>query len=85
MRRMSEMQHMMHFMKGDEANPFKDSYTVVVNANHSLICEKLQKEQNDDEKNNLVNYLIQLAMIENQMLSGKELHEFVQDRLQQIG
>ena len=85
MRRMSEMQHMMHFMKGDESNPFKDSYTVVVNANHSLICDKLQKEQNDDEKNNLVNYLIQLAMIENQMLSGKELHEFVQDRLQQIG
>jgi molecular chaperone HtpG len=72
MRRMSEMQHMMHFMKGDESNPFKDSYTV-------------QKEQNDDEKNNLANYLIQLAMIENQMLSGKELHEFVQDRLQQIG
>ncbi|MDQ3140872.1 MAG: molecular chaperone HtpG [Bacteroidota bacterium] len=81
MRRMSEMQYMMHAMKGEDNGLFKDNYTVIINSNHPVVAQKLIRLEGDDERKELATNLLELAMIDQQMLKGEELHQFVKKSL----
>ncbi len=72
MRRMKEMQAMQGM--GDA---FPDSYNVVVNSNHPLIAEKLLKAENDEEKGKLAKHLYSLALLNQNMLKGANLTNFI--------
>ena len=73
MRRMKEMQ----MMQGMSADMFPESYNVVINTNHSLIAEKLLKMKSADKKENFSKYLIDLALLNQGMLKGKDLTNFI--------
>ena len=73
MRRMKEMQA----LQGMPANDFLDSYNVVVNTNHPLIAQKLLKMRKEN-RNELVTYLYQLALLHQNMLKGAELTRFIE-------
>lgn len=73
MRRMQEMQ----MMSGMGQIPgMGDSYQVLVNSNHSL-ASKIAKEENADAKTDLVKQAIDLAKLQQNLLTGEELSKFV--------
>ncbi|MFK7981266.1 MAG: molecular chaperone HtpG [Saprospiraceae bacterium] len=76
MRRMKEMQAMNGMGMGD----FPDSYNVVVNTNNPLVADKLLKLEGD-EKTNLAKYLIDLAKLNQNMLKGADLTNFINKSL----
>ncbi|HRH99552.1 MAG TPA: molecular chaperone HtpG [Saprospiraceae bacterium] len=82
-RRMSEMQHMMHMMKGDENNPFRDQYQMIINSNHPLIAKSLLS-MDEAKQQESVQYLLQLSLLENQMLKGEQLHDFIQKSISKM-
>lgn len=84
MRRMAEMQHMMHMMKGEENDLFKDNYTTIINSNHPIIVKKLVAEKSEDKKQEIAQYLVQLALLENQLLKGEDLGNFIHKSLENI-
>ena len=84
MRRMSEMQQMMHMMKGDGEDLFKESYTAIVNSNHPLVAKKLIDSKTEEEKNEMASYLFQLALLEQHMLNGNDLTQFIKQRLSHL-
>lgn len=73
MRRMKEMQA----MQGMDFGGFPDDYKVIVNANHSLVAEKLLTAEGDAQKE-AADYLYKLALLNQNMLKGRELTAFVQ-------
>jgi len=73
MRRMKEMQ----MMQGMSNDMFPESFNVVVNTNHSLIAEKLLKMKSAEKKENFSSYLVNLAMLNQGMLKGKDLTGFI--------
>ncbi len=78
MRRMKEMQSMQGMGFGD----FPDSVNVVVNTNHPLVAQKLIGEKNSDQQNQLARYLYDLALLNQGMLKGAELTDFVNKSLE---
>lgn len=84
MRRMSEMQHMMTMMKGEGDDLFKDSYQLVINSNHPIIAQKLNDEKNEETRNELASYLVQLALLNQNMLKGEDLSEFVKKSMSRL-
>ena len=74
MRRFAEMQAMQG---GSMMGAFPDSYNLVVNTNHPLIAETLVKAEGDDDKKQLTGYLYDLARLNQGMLQGKDLTEFI--------
>jgi molecular chaperone HtpG len=70
MRRMKEMQAMQGM--GD----FPDQYNVVVNSNHPLIAEKLLTAD-AEEKSRLAKHLYNLALLNQNMLKGAALTNFI--------
>lgn len=78
MRRMKEMQSMQGMSFGD----FPDSVNVVVNTNHPLVAQKLIGEKNSDQQNQLARYLYDLALLNQGMLKGAELTDFVNKSLE---
>ncbi len=72
MRRMKEMQQLQGM-----GNAFPDSFNVVVNSNHPLVAEKLLKLENEDEKGKLAQHLYQLALLNQNMLKGTDLTNFI--------
>ena len=84
MRRMSEMQQMMHMMKGDGEDLFKESYTAIVNSNNPLVAKKLIDSKTEEEKSEMASYLFQLALLEQHMLNGNDLTQFIKQRLSQL-
>jgi molecular chaperone HtpG len=78
MRRMKEMQA----MQGMDMGAFPDSYNVVVNTNHPLVGEKLLKMKSEDKKNDFANYLLDLALLNQNMLKGEELSAFINRSLE---
>lgn len=70
MRRMKEMQMMQGMNFGD----FPDSFNVIVNSNHPLVVEKLLSS---DDQTDLARYLYDLALLNQNMLKGEELTNFV--------
>ncbi len=77
LRRMMEMQALQGNSFGGS---FPDSYNVVVNSNHPLVADKLLKLEGD-ERNDLAKYLYDLALLNQGMLKGKGLSDFVQKAL----
>jgi len=73
MRRMKEMQA----LQGMQAGAFPDNYNVVVNANHSLVAEKLLKMRSEEKKEEFVEHLYNLALLNQGMLKGAELTKFI--------
>lgn len=73
MRRMKEMQA----MQGMDMNMFPDSHNVVVNSNHPLVAEKLLKMKSEDKKADFATYLHDLALLNQGMLKGEELSNFI--------
>lgn len=80
MRRMKEMQA----LQGMDMNMFPDTYNVVINTNHPLIADKLIKMRSEDKKADFANYLHDLALLNQGMLSGEELSTFVSRSLEFI-
>lgn len=75
LRRMKEMQQMQQ-MGGMGMDMF-DSYQVVVNSNHPIVAQKLAAETDEAAKKDLAGYLFQLALLNQGMLKGDKLTDFV--------
>lgn len=73
MRRMQEMQA----MQGMDLGPMGDMYNVVVNTNHELIAQRLLDQEKDEERQALADYLYKIALLNQGMLKGEKLKEFV--------
>ncbi|MEO1625186.1 MAG: molecular chaperone HtpG, partial [Bacteroidota bacterium] len=73
MRRMKEMQA----MQGMQFGNMPDSYNIVVNTNHPLVAEKLLKMRNQEKKEDFVQHLTNLALLNQGMLTGEELTKFI--------
>ncbi len=86
MRRMTEMNYMMNAAKGDiDEMPFLNHYESVINSNHPLIAKKLIEESEPSKQSELADYVFKLAMLDQQMLSGEALHDFVLKSLNRLG
>jgi len=81
MRRMKEMQA-MHGMAGMGDMP--DSYNIVVNTNNPIIATKLLKIKDKDKQNDLTQYLLNLALLQQGMLRGEALTVFVGKTLEKM-
>ena len=80
MRRMKEMQA----FQGMQGSGFPDSYNVVVNTNHPLICGKLLKTEGADTQKEMAAFLLQLALLQQGMLKGEALSAFTKKSLSLI-
>ncbi|HHS96126.1 MAG TPA: molecular chaperone HtpG, partial [Phaeodactylibacter sp.] len=72
-RRMQEMQS----LQGMSMGKLPDTYNLVVNTNHPLIAEKLVKMKSEEKKKDFVQHLYSLAKLNQGMLKGAELTEFI--------
>lgn len=75
MRRYKEMQ----MLQGSKNDLFPDSYNVVVNTNHPLVAGSLLSDT--EQKSELAQYLLDLALLNQGMLKGAELTNFVKSSL----
>ncbi|MFK7808713.1 MAG: molecular chaperone HtpG [Saprospiraceae bacterium] len=73
MRRMKEMQS----MQGMSMAGMPDTYNLVVNTNHPLVAEKLVKMKSEDKKSDFVKHLYNLALLNQGMLKGADLTNFI--------
>jgi len=80
MRRMSEMQFMMQSMQNED-HPFLNHFECVVNSNHPLIAQKLVSLQDETQQKEMADYLFKLALLDQHMLQGEALHQFVKNSL----
>ncbi len=82
MRRMKEQQALggggMHMMGN-----MPEMYNLVVNSNHPLIS-KILKEESEDKQKELSKQAIDLAMLANGLLKGKELSDFINRSIELI-
>lgn len=86
MRRMSEMHQMMSAHKGDQDDHgMINLYDCIINGNHPLIATKLLSETDASKRSDFAEYLFKLAMLDQQMLHGQDLHDFVKKSLERIG
>lgn len=79
MRRMEDMQRMQ---SGQMPGQGLGMYQVVINGNHPLIVQKLNNMRSEDKKVDFTKYLYNLALLNQNMLSGKALTEFVKQSLE---
>ena len=77
MRRMKEMQT----LQGMQMEGMPESYNVVVNTNHPLIADKLIKMRNEEKKEGFVQHLYQLALLNQGMLKGPDLTQFINNSI----
>lgn len=85
MRRMSEMQYMMHAVKGEaDDHPFLNHYESIINSNHPIVATKLLAEKDSEKRKDIADYLFKLAMLDQQMLQGEALHDFVKKSLESM-
>lgn len=74
MRRMQEMQA----MQGMNFGELPEMYNIVINTNHPLIAEKLVNMRSEDKKEKFAKYLQKLALLNQNMLTGEDMSEFVE-------
>jgi molecular chaperone HtpG len=82
MRRFQEMQMMQGAMPGGGMD--MDFSQVVVNTNHELISDKLLNEKEESKQIELAKHLYSLALLNQGMLKGEALSEFIKDSLKYI-
>ena len=78
MRRMKEMQALQGMDFGD----MPESFNIVVNGNHPLISQKLVNMRSAEKKEKFANYLYNLARLNQGMLKGEELNEFIEESIE---
>lgn len=78
MRRMKEMQ----MMQGMDMGAMPESYNVVINTNHPLVTDKLIKLKSADKKERFAKYLTNLALLNQNMLTGEELSKFIEQSIE---
>ena len=78
MRRMKEMQA----LQGMTMDGMPEFYNNVVNSNHPLIAEKMVNMRSAEKKEKFANYLIHLAKLNQNMLKGEELSEFIEESIE---
>lgn len=78
MRRMEDMQRLQ---SGQIPGMDLGMYQVVINGNHPLIAKKLVNMRSEEKKIDFTKYLYNLALLNQNMLSGKKLTEFVKQSL----
>jgi molecular chaperone HtpG len=79
MRRMKEMQ----MLQGMDMDAFPDSHNVVINTNNPIIATKLLNLDEINQKET-IDYLHKLALLNQNMLKGEELADFVNKSLERI-
>lgn len=79
MRRMKEMQMMQGMQMGD----FPDAHNVIVNTNHPFIAKKLLKKKKKGQQE-AIEYLHNLAMLNQNMLKGEELARFISKSMDMV-
>ena len=80
MRRMTEMQ----MLQGHSMGKMPEMYTIVINSNHPLIANKLLKMEDNAAQENMAKYLYDLARLSQQMLTGADLTNFINNNLVQM-
>ncbi len=73
MRRMKEMQSMQGMNLGD----LPDTYNVVINTNNALVAQKINSIKDEEKQKEVAHYLYDLALLNQNMLKGEELSNFV--------
>jgi len=73
MRRMKEMQ----MMQGMDMGAMPDSHNIVINANHELIAKKMVSMKGKEKKEKFAKYLYDLARLNQNMLKGEEMSQFI--------
>jgi molecular chaperone HtpG len=81
MRRMKEMQIMHGGGMNDDL--FGEMHNIVVNTNNPIINDKLLKADSD-KQGEMVSYLHKLALLQQNMLKGEDLSNFVKDSLKKM-
>src|SRR5690606_8012733 len=79
MRRMEEMQRLQ---SGQFPGQDLGMHQVVINGNHPLIAQKLNNMRSEEKKSDFTKYLYNLALLNQNMLSGKGLTDFVKQSLE---
>lgn len=77
-RRMEDMQRLQ---SGQIPTHGLGMHQVVINGNHPLIAQKLNNMRSEEKKADFTKYLYNLALLNQNMLSGKSLTEFVKQSL----
>ncbi len=75
-RRMQDMQQLQGNPMGSMGG--MDFFNIVINTNHPLIGEKLLKMRKEEKKEGFAKYLVDLAMLSQNMLKGERMTDFVQ-------
>ena len=78
MRRMQEMQQFQTMGK----NEMPEFYNIIVNTNHPLIAQKLLKMKGADRKESFCKYLVDLGRLNQSMLKGEDLSQFIKRSLE---
>ncbi len=78
MRRMKEMQMMQGMTMGD----LPDSHNIVINSNHSLVAQKILSMKSKEKKERFAKYLYNLARLNQNMLKGEELNDFIKTSIE---
>lgn len=78
MRRMEDMQRLQ---SGQIPGQGLGMHQVVINGNHPLIAQKLNNMRSEEKKVDFTKYLYNLALLNQNMLSGKALTDFVKQSL----
>jgi molecular chaperone HtpG len=74
----------MQMMQGAGMMDFPDSYNLVINANHPLIATRLASLESEEAQNELALQLSNLALLQQGMLKGKSLSDFIKKTLERI-
>lgn len=78
LRRMQEMQN----LQGMPLQEMPGMFNVVINANHPLVAGKLLRMRSQEKKNKFAKYLFDLARLNQNMLKGSELTEFIEESIE---
>jgi len=78
MRRMMEMQRLQGM--GMEGMP--ESHNVVINSNHPLVTDKLLGKISSEKKERFAKYLYNLARLNQNMLKGEEMTDFIKTSIE---
>jgi molecular chaperone HtpG len=80
MRRMREMQ----MMQGGGGMDFPESFNLVINSNHPMVAGKLSQLSDDEALAKTARYLSHIAMLQQGLLKGKALNDFVAESFGKI-
>jgi molecular chaperone HtpG len=83
MRRFSEMQKLQGM--GADMGMDMEMYNIVVNTNHPLIADKLIKMRSEEKKSEFIQYLFDIARLNQGMLKGPDMNTFVKRSLEFVG